>query len=146
MAARTDYSERCYLPRRTVLPCSQPPWGTLTAVDMNKGTIQWQVPLGSVAPNKPFVPVGAPSLGGPIVTAGGLVFIAGTVFDAEIRAFDVETGKEVWKADLPTPGAATPMTYQTRAGGKQYLVIAAGGHPKVTEEKQTDEIVAFTLP
>ena len=128
------------------LPCSPPPWGTLAAVDMARGTIRWQVPLGSLAPSKPMVPLGALSLGGPIVTAGGLVFIAGTVIDPAIRAFDVETGKEIWKFDLPAPGAATPMTYQARPGGKQFLVIAAGGHSKVTEEKQSDEIVAFTLP
>jgi quinoprotein glucose dehydrogenase len=113
---------------------------------MARGTIRWQVPLGSLAPSKPMVPLGALSLGGPIVTAGGLVFIAGTVIDPAIRAFDVETGKEIWKFDLPAPGAATPMTYQARPGGKQFLVIAAGGHSKVTEEKQSDEIVAFTLP
>jgi quinoprotein glucose dehydrogenase len=128
------------------LPCAPPPWGTLTAVDMAQGTIRWQVPLGSIAPGKPIVPAGAPSLGGPIVTAGGLVFIAGTIIDPEIRAFDVETGKEIWKFQLATSGAATPMTYQVRPGGKQYLVIAAGGHSKVTEEKQSDQIVAFTLP
>jgi len=128
------------------LPCAPPPWGMLSAVDMTTGAIRWQVPLGSMAPDNAAVPAGAPSLGGAIVTAGGLVFIAGTVIDPAFRAFDVETGKEVWKAQLPTSGAATPMTYQTRAGGKQFLVIAAGGHPKVTEEKQTDEIVAFTLP
>ena len=66
--------------------------------------------------------------------------------DPAIRAFDVETGKEIWKFDLPTSGAATPMTYQVRPGGKQFVVIAAGGHAKVTEEKQSDEIVAFPLP
>jgi quinoprotein glucose dehydrogenase len=128
------------------LPCTLPPWGTLAAVDMAQGAIRWQVPLGSLAPSKPIVPLGAMSLGGPIVTAGGLVFIAGTLIDPAIRAFDVETGKEIWKFDLPTSGAATPMTYQVRPGGKQFLVIAAGGHAKVTEEKQTDEVVAFTLP
>jgi quinoprotein glucose dehydrogenase len=128
------------------LPCAPPPWGMLAAVDMTTGTIRWQVPLGSLAPNNPNVPEGAPSLGGPIVTAGGLVFIAGTIIDPEIRAFDVETGKELWKAQLSTSGGAAPMTYQTRGGGKQFLVIAAGGHAKVTEEKQTDEIVAFALP
>jgi quinoprotein glucose dehydrogenase len=128
------------------LPCSPPPWGTLTAVDMAKGTIRWQVPLGSIAPKEAMVPAGAPSLGGPIVTAGALVFIAGTVIDPAIRAFDVETGKEIWKFDLPTSGAATPMTYQLRPGGKQFIVVAAGGHSKVAEEKQSDEIVAFTLP
>ena len=128
------------------LPCVPPPWGTLTAVDLNKGTIQWQVPLGSLAPNMPIVPAGAPSLGGPIVTGGGLVFIAGTLIDPTIRAFDVETGKEIWKSELPTSGGATPMTYQLHPNGKQYLVIAAGGHAKVSEEKQRDAIVAYTLP
>jgi membrane-bound PQQ-dependent dehydrogenase (glucose/quinate/shikimate family) len=128
------------------LPCAPPPWGTLAAVDMATGTIRWQVPLGSMAPNTPTVPAGAPSLGGPIVTAGGLVFIAGTMIDPSIRAFDVETGKEIWKAQLPTSGGATPMTYETQKGGKQYLVIAAGGHQGVGEEPRDDSIVAFTLP
>jgi quinoprotein glucose dehydrogenase len=128
------------------LPCAPPPWGTLSAVDMATGTIRWQVPLGSLAPAKPIVPQGAPSLGGPIVTAGGLVFIAGTMVDPSFRAFDVETGKEIWKAQLPTSGGATPMTYQTRKGGKQFVVIAAGGHRGVAEEPQNDSIVAFTLP
>jgi len=128
------------------LPCAPPPWGTLTAVDMAAGTIRWQVPLGSLAPSKPIVPQGAPSLGGPIVTAGGLVFIAGTMVDPSFRAFDVETGKEIWKTQLPTSGGATPMTYQIHKGGKQFVVIAAGGHRGVAEEPQNDSIVAFTLP
>jgi quinoprotein glucose dehydrogenase len=133
-------------PKGHHLPCAPPPWGTLAAVDMTAGTIRWQVPLGTLAPEIAAVPAGAVSLGGPIVTAGGLVFIAGTIMDTGFRAFDVETGKEIWKARLPTSGAATPMTYQTRAGGKQFVVIAAGGHPKVTEEKQNDELIAYTLP
>ena len=90
-------------------------------------------------------PPGSLSLGGSIVTAGGLVFIAGTL-DPYIRAFDVETGKELWKAQLPASGHATPMTYQLKQGGKQYLVIAAGGHAKIDEEPQSDALVAFTLP
>lgn len=78
------------------------------------------------------------------MTAGGLVFIAGTL-DPHFRAFDVETGKELWKMDLPASGHATPMTYRL-PNGKQYVVVAAGGHPKVREEKQSDSLVAFALP
>jgi quinoprotein glucose dehydrogenase len=125
---------------KTHLPCISPPWGMLTAVDMAEGKIRWQVPLGSFGPS---VPPGAVNLGGPIVTAGGVVFVAGT-FDPFIRAFDVESGKELWKAQLPASGHATPMTYQFH--GKQYLVIAAGGHAKIDEEPQSDAIVAFALP
>ena len=128
------------------LPCAPPPWGTLSAVDMNQGTIRWQVPLGSFALNDSMVPKGVPTLGGPIVTAGGLVFIAGTMIDRSIRAFDVETGKELWRYDLPTSGGATPITYRTRKGAKQFVVIAAGGHQRLTQERQDDSIVAFTLP
>jgi quinoprotein glucose dehydrogenase len=85
------------------------------------------------------------SLGGPIVTAGGLVFIAGT-FDPYLRAFDAETGNELWKARLPVSGHATPMTYRVTPTGKQYVVIAAGGHGKVDGEPLGDSLVAFTLP
>jgi quinoprotein glucose dehydrogenase len=128
------------------LPCAPPPWGTLTAVDMATGTIRWQVPLGSFSPGNPAVPMGAISLGGPIVTAGGLVFIAGTMIDPSFRAFDVETGKELWKFQLPASGGATPMTYRLRKGGKQFVVIAAGGHQGFAQEPQNDSIMAFTLP
>jgi quinoprotein glucose dehydrogenase len=128
------------------LPCSKPPWGTLTAVDVAAGTIRWQVPLGSMAPGNPAVPAGAVSLGGPIVTAGGLVFIGGAFDDPYFRAFDVETGKEIWNAKLPAAGHATPMTYKLGPNGKQYVVIAAGGHAKSKEEPQSDAVVAFTLP
>jgi quinoprotein glucose dehydrogenase len=139
---------RRFLQSPSDLPCTAPPWGLLTAVDMTEGKIRWQVPLGSMQDfggKQPPVPAGSISLGGPIVTAGGLVFIAGT-FDPFIRAFDVETGKELWKAKLPASGNATPMTYSLRSNGKQYLVIAAGGHPKITEESLSDALVAFTLP
>jgi len=123
------------------IPCIAPPWGTLTAVDIGRGTIKWQVPLGWWHEG---LPPGTISLGGPIVTAGGLVFVAGTAFDPYIRAFDTETGKELWKAQLPAPGHATPMTYQI--GGKQYVVIAAGGHAKIEQESQSDALIAFALP
>ncbi len=128
------------------LPCSAPPWGTLAAVDISKGTIAWQVPLGSLAPMIPTVPAGDVSLGGPIATAGGLVFIGGTVRDPEFRAFEIATGKELWKTKLPAVAAAVPMTYQLKPGGKQFVVVAAGGHGNVGEEKLGDSIVAFTLP
>jgi len=109
---------------------------------------RWQIPLGdmgALAKSHPSLPPGSVSLGGSIITGGGLVFVAGTI-DSFIRAFDIETGKELWKAQLPASGAATPITYQTTTEGKQYLVIAAGGHSKVTEESQSDALVAFALP
>jgi quinoprotein glucose dehydrogenase len=129
------------------LPCSPPPWGLLTAMDLKTGTIRWQVPLGSFDSDNPRVPAGSMSLGGPIVTAGGLIFIGGT-FDPYLRAFDVETGKELWKAELPASGHATAMTYKLTPGGKQYVVIAAGGHGKIDGERKGlgDAIVAFALP
>ena len=139
---------RNFLQAPSNLPCSPPPWGMLTAVDLVKGQIRWQVPLGSMqglGNTKPSVPPGSISLGGPIITAGGLVFIAGTI-DSFIRAFDIETGRQLWQAPLPAAGAATPMTYCTRADGKQFVVIAAGGHSKVAEENQSDAVVAFALP
>ncbi len=138
---------RSFLQAPSGLPCCPPPWGFLTAVDLAEGKIRWQVPLGSMealAEGKVSLPPGSISLGGPIVTAGGLAFIAGTL-DPFIRAFDIETGRELWKAQLPASGAATPVTYLTHSGGKQFLVIAAGGHAKVTEEKQSDAVIAFAL-
>src|SRR5258708_1782882 len=139
---------RRFLQSPSDMPCNAPPWGTLAAVDMTEGKIRWQVPLGSMQDfggKQPPTPPGSISLGGPILTAGGLAFIAGT-FDPYLRAFDIETGKELWKVQLPASGNATPMTYRLAANGKQYVVIAAGGHPKITEESLSDALVAFTLP
>jgi len=137
---------RRFLQSPSDLPCGAPPWGTLTAVDMAKGTIRWQIPLGSMqnfGGVHGSVPPGSISLGGPITTAGGLIFIAGTT-DSHIRAFDVENGKEIWSAALPAAGNATPMTYEIN--GKQYLVIAAGGSKNIPEESIGDAVVAFALP
>jgi quinoprotein glucose dehydrogenase len=137
---------RRFLQSPSDLPCNPPPWGSLVAVDMAQGTIRWRVPLGSMqnfGGAHGTIPDGSISLGGPIVTASGLVFIAGTT-DPRIRAFDVVTGKELWRAELPASGNATPMTYEIH--GKQYVVIAAGGHQRIPEEAQGDAIVAFALP
>jgi len=137
---------RRFLQSPSDLPCSAPPWGTLTAVDMAAGTIRWQVPLGTMenfGGVHQGIPPGSINLGGAIATAGGLVFVAGTT-DPHIRAFDSTTGKLLWETELPASGHATPMTYQS--GGKQYIVIAAGGHQAIPEEHLGDALVAFTLP
>ena len=137
---------RRFLQSPSDLPCSPPPWGTLTAVDLAAGTIRWQAPIGSMEEfggHHPGVPAGSIALGGPIATAAELVFIAGTA-DGRIRALDAQSGKVLWEAQLPASGNATPMTYE--AAGKQYLVIAAGGHQGISEAKMGDALVAFALP
>ena len=124
-------------------PCNAPPWGALVAIDLATGAKRWESPLGSIRlPNGTEVP-GSPNLGGGMVTAGGLYFIAAT-YDGHLRAFDVETGRELWKAKLPAGGQATPMTYRT-AKGRQFVVIAAGGHGKMGTPLG-DSVVAFALP
>ena len=107
-------------------PAIKPPWGTLNAIDLNTGKYKWQIPLGEYPElvKKGIKNTGTENHGGPIVTAGGLLFIAAT-YDQKLRAFDKETGKIVWEYKLPAGGFATPITYM--AGGKQYIVIAAGG-------------------
>ncbi len=137
---------RRFLQGPSDLPCSPPPWGMLSAVDLNTGTIKWQAPLGSMqyfGGGHESLPPGSIGFGGPIITASGLAFI-GNSFDPFIRAFDVQTGKEIWKGQLPASGSATPMTYRVK--GRQFLVIAAGGHPKISEESVNDALVAFALP
>lgn len=129
------------------LPCNPPPWGTLSAVSLKDGRILWRVPLGTSgdrAPGSQFLlgNVGMPNIGGPIVTGGGLLFI-GAAMDNYLRAFDTASGKELWKGRLPAGGQATPMTYVWK--GRQYVVIAAGGHAK-SDTKRGDKLVAFALP
>ncbi|MDB4900310.1 MAG: Pyrrolo-quinoline quinone beta-propeller repeat-containing protein [Gemmatimonadetes bacterium] len=136
------------------LPCSRPPFGSLVAIDLQRGVKLWDVPLGDVsrlAPNAASraggtgdtrPELGSPNLGGPMITAGGVVFVAAT-FDRTIRAFDVETGRKLWEASLPAGARATPMTYQLSPSGKQYLVIAAGGGE---EWGKGDAVIAFALP
>jgi quinoprotein glucose dehydrogenase len=130
------------------LPCNPPPWGSLVGVDLSNATIRWNEPLGSTAEtwlaNAAGNIRGTPNLGGPIVTAAGIVFIAAAM-DDYLRAFDLDTGAELWKGKLPAGGQATPMTYRLRPDGKQFVVIAAGGHGKIGA-KLGDSVIAFALP
>ncbi len=126
-------------------PCSAPPWGTLTAVDLRSGRVLWDVALGTTRDQAPFpmwLALGAPNLGGSIATAGGIVFIGATT-DKFLRGFDAQTGEEIWRARLPFTANATPLTYRLRADGKQYLVVAAGGHGW---SESGDAVIAYTLP
>ena len=135
-------------------PCSPPPWGRLTAVDLDAGEILWERPLGTIRNLTPLpldINLGVPNLGGPLITKGGLVFI-GAALDDYLRAFALETGEELWRARLPAGGQATPMTYRVEnAGGgpRQFVVIAAGGHGgfhKALGVNLGDSLVAFALP
>ena len=127
----------------TGYPAVKPPWGTLSAIDLNTGDYRWRIPLGEFAAlTARGVPItGTEQYGGPIVTAGGLLFIAATQ-DARFRAFDKSTGRLLWEATLPAPGYATPSTYAV--GGKQFVVIAAGGGK--LGSKSSDTYVAYALP
>jgi len=119
-------------------PCNTPPWGALVAFDLTTGKLRWEAPIGEM---KPGAKTGTPNLGGPMSTPGGLIFTAAAM-DTYLRAFDAETGAEVWKGELPASAQATPMSYE--ADGKQYVVICAGGHGKLGT-KMGDAVVAFRL-
>jgi quinoprotein glucose dehydrogenase len=129
------------------VPCTRPPWGTLLAVDFASGDKRWEVPFGTTRGQAPWpfwFGWGMPSAGGPIATASGLVFI-GAAMDGYLRAYDVDTGEELWRFHLPAGGQATPMTYRLRRDGRQLVVIAAGGHGTLGTTLG-DAIVAFALP
>jgi quinoprotein glucose dehydrogenase len=124
------------------VPCNPSPWGHLNAINLRNGEILWRKPFG-----RAFGIDGVPSLGGAILTSTGLAFIAGTIRDDNIRAFDVMTGEEKWKRQLPSGGQATPMTYEVEVGDgkrRQFVVIAAGGNPRGTSSAG-DYLVAFSL-
>ena len=142
-----------YIMRRRILlapsrvPCTPPPFGTLVAVSLKSGERLWEVPLGGASAilppelaTKAQPNWGSPNLGGPIATAGGLIFIGATL-DKSLRAFDIETGRELWRGPLPAGARATPMTYVL--GGRQFVVIAVGGNE---DWGKGDYIVAFSLP
>jgi quinoprotein glucose dehydrogenase len=122
-------------------PAIKPPWGTLSAIDLNTGEYRWRIPLGDHPELRRAQPTGTELYGGPIVTAGGLVFVAATQ-DAKFRAFDKATGALLWETTLPAAGYATPSTYMVN--GRQFVVVAAGGGKLGTPSG--DAYVAFSLP
>jgi quinoprotein glucose dehydrogenase len=127
------------------LPCNPPPWGELHAIDMDSGAVAWDATLGTTEDLTPLgiaIKWGTPNLGGPIATGGGLIFI-GAAMDRYLRAFDADSGRELWQGRLPAGGQATPMSYEWE--GRQYVVIAAGGHGALGTVRG-DYVVAFALP
>ena len=126
-------------------PCIRPPWGSLTAVDLASGEVLWTAALGSTRDQAPFplwLELGTPNAGGSIVTASGLLFIGATT-DKFLRAFSAETGEELWRGRLPFTANATPMTYRLSPSGRQFVVVAAGGHGW---SESGDAVVAYALP
>lgn len=140
-------------------PCTAPPWGVLTAIDLDSGTTLWERPLGNLEELAPLgvgklFNWGTPNTGGTLQTASGLIFVAATL-DGYIRAFDIHSGEVLWDDKLPAPAQATPMTYRLSKTGKQYLAIAAGGHgplayaakgPEKLGELLGDALVVYRLP
>ncbi|MBK3866967.1 membrane-bound PQQ-dependent dehydrogenase, glucose/quinate/shikimate family [Pseudomonas stutzeri] len=128
------------------LPCTAPPWGYVAGADLRTGKTHWLRKNGTVRDRSPIplpLRMGVPSLGGPMLTAGGVAFLSGTL-DYYLRAYDVSTGRELWKARLPAGGQATPMTYESRSG-RQMVVVVAGGHGSLGT-KAGDSVIAYALP
>ena len=126
-------------------PAITPPWGSLTAIDLNHGTIAWRIPFGEYPElaAKGLKNTGSENYGGGVVTAGGLLFIGATLYDAKFHAFDKTNGKLLWETTLPAPGNATPAVYQ--AGEREFVVIAAGGIHSKNFSPPT-RYIAFALP
>jgi quinoprotein glucose dehydrogenase len=126
------------------LPCTPPPWGVIAGVNIDSGRIVWRKTIGTIEDLAAVVKtkLGTPTLGGPVVTAGGLVFI-GAAMDHYLRAFSVADGEELWRGRLPAPANATPMTYEWR--GRQFVVVYAGGYARL-DTALSDRLIAFALP
>ncbi len=133
------------------IPCQQPPYGMISAVDLRSGTMVWSRRFGTSRDSGPLalptflpIPMGVPNIGGSVATASGLLFIGATQEHA-IRAYDSRTGRELWKARLPAGGQATPMTFWSDRSARQFVVIAAGGHGAMLSGS-SDTLVAYALP
>jgi len=129
------------------VPCTKPPWFELIAIDLARREIAWRVPLGTTRGSAPWpfwLPWAPPGMGGPLATRSGLVFI-GAAMDGYLRAFDAASGAELWRDHLPAGAHANPMTYRVRAGARQFVVIAAGGHTSIPSERG-DYLIAYALP
>lgn len=134
-----------------VAPCTEPPYGLISAVDLKTRKLLWQKPFGTARDSGPLllstglpIPMGVPNIGGAVVTASGLAFIGATQ-EHMIRAYDIRTGKELWKGRLPAGGNATPMSYWSTKSGRQFVVIAAGGHGGILSG-HSDKLIAYALP
>lgn len=132
------------------VPCHEPPYGTLSAIDLDERALVWQVPISTIEDTGPFgiqtgarIPIGMPTMGGPMSTDSGLVFFAGTQ-DYYLRAFDARTGEELWKGRLPVGAQATPMSYVSPESGRQFIVISAGGARQTPD--RGDYVIAYALP
>ncbi len=129
------------------LPCQAPPWGYVAGVDLRSGKVVYQHKNGTIRDNSPVplpVRMGVPSLGGPIMTAGGVAFLTSTL-DQYVRAYDVTSGRQLWEDRLPAGGQATPMTYRSEQSGRQFVVVVAGGHGSLGT-RAGDSIIAYAVP
>ena len=133
------------------MPCNQPPYAEIAAIDLNTRQMLWRQPLGTARDTGPFnvatglpFTLGTPSLGGTMITRSGLVFIAATQ-ERTLRAFDLSTGRLLWESRLPTSGHANPMTYRSPRSGRQYLLVSASGHPRFGNTP-SDRLIAYALP
>ncbi len=134
-----------------VAPCTQPPYGMISAIDLNTRKLLWQKPFGTMRDSGPLllstglpIPMGVPNIGGGVVTASGLAFIGATQ-EHMFRAYDLRTGRELWKGRLPAGGNANPMSYWSDKSGRQFVVIAAGGHGGILSG-YSDKLIAYALP